>query len=578
MVIKRQNFSKPLFKIFSLLTLLAVVLVLAELLLRLFWYSPYLDPNFKRDDPKWLEKDVVLDHFGYRDREFSLTKDPTVFRIYSLGTSYTFGWYLKDPALSYPKQLENNLQQNFPDQKIEVINAAHPGFSLSDKISRFKTQGVLFAPDLVTVDLSIYDLNDKVFPPRYINNHFIRNLRIYQLTLGSWQRQSAEQKTTRSIEDSLNDPKSVQKLTDQLLELKNLTASSGANLAVILIPEYDPQNPNAPYRYQKFDDLVKNIAREHSTALVDLLTGFNAIGNKKELVLNPTDPHLSVFGNQLTGGIIAQTIDFKKLFSAPRDVLQTQKITASTGLKLPNFKNIVSITPAGWLYFDRSFALNSMPLFLPDNSDKKLVFIEDQLETAKSFTHKGWPGAKLEYRLPAGEKLVIKKTTYGYPVVGVAGVMGFWEEDGALQSEKLNLTDLKISKDEQNIYIVVKNASKYQMYKVTVDLAIKQLDLDEGMVASMFETKLFNQDLKNSQTRVVINSTAKIGSTPRFVSENESIPYIWLDDNLQPAVFKEADNTLEVSITQNGSKIEIPLAVEYKDQTALPTIEYASYP
>jgi hypothetical protein len=561
-------------KIFKTISILISSLLFLEIVLRLFWYTPYLDPRYKRDDLKWLEQNVALDHFGYRDREFSLDKPKGVFRIYSLGTSYTFGWYINDPSLSYPKRLEGELSNNFKEQNIEVINAAHPGFSLQDKIDQFKTQGTLFNPDVVTVDLNIFDLTNQAFPPRYINSLFIRKLYIYQATFGNWQRHLSEGRTKKAVLESLKyNSENINRLDKELQDLKNLTNKAGASLAIILFPYYDLQNPNTPYQYTNFHEAIKKIGQNNSITVVDLLEAFNSFQDKKDLILNPTDPHLSVLGNQITAQFIAKTIDFEKLLSQPKIRMQTSKIIGHLNLSIPGLANIISISPTGWVYFDRSYNLGTMNLFLPNNSDKKLFYIEDKLETAKSFTHKGWPGAKIEYRiLPSNGNLLIPKVLYGYQAVGINSITGYWNKNDSLASQDLDLTNTQITKDDKNIYIKILNTAeynKYQMYKVLVDVAVKQFDIDNGIIVDMFKTEVVTSSIKSGQKEITLNLPGKIGSSPS---------YVWVNNILQPTKTTNLDNSLHLTLEGNipqDAKIEIPVALGLRETSQLPIIEYS---
>ena len=132
--------------------------LITEILLKIFWMPSYLNPRFERDDLKWISGNVILNRFGYRDREFDLTNRQK-YRIYSLGDSYTYGWYINDLTKTYPKLIEKKLEDKY-GQGIEVINASRPGFNLKESVIRFKQEGILFSPDLVTLGINIFDITD----------------------------------------------------------------------------------------------------------------------------------------------------------------------------------------------------------------------------------------------------------------------------------------------------------------------------------------------------------------------------------------------------------------------------------
>lgn len=85
------------------------------------------------------------------DKEYQPIKDSSVFRIISLGDSFTFGLYV-NPVDNYSKKLEKLLNQNpvCPKwQRYEVINLGVPGYDIQYAIKRFELKGKQLNPDLV---------------------------------------------------------------------------------------------------------------------------------------------------------------------------------------------------------------------------------------------------------------------------------------------------------------------------------------------------------------------------------------------------------------------------------------------
>lgn len=71
-------------------------LLFAEVLLRIIWKPVFLDSKYQRDDFTWISENVILNRFGYRNKEVDVKKEEGVYRIYSLGDSYTYGWQIKN--------------------------------------------------------------------------------------------------------------------------------------------------------------------------------------------------------------------------------------------------------------------------------------------------------------------------------------------------------------------------------------------------------------------------------------------------------------------------------------------------
>jgi len=87
-----------------------------------------------------------------------LTKPEGTARVLCLGDSITFGWALNRNE-SYPGRLQKSLTRQFPNQKIEVINAGIPTHSSFQGLCRLKYKTILeIQPDLVVIS---YGFNDR---------------------------------------------------------------------------------------------------------------------------------------------------------------------------------------------------------------------------------------------------------------------------------------------------------------------------------------------------------------------------------------------------------------------------------
>ena len=194
-----------LFRISTAFIIIIFVLGLVELSLRMFWTPDFLNPKFKRDDLGWASKNVILNRFGYRDRDFKILKDQDSYRIYVLGDSFTYGWYIDNVNDSLPKILEQELVNLYPKKKIEVINALRPGYGIDEKLERLKNQGIIFSPDVFIMAINLDDFSKEEHTPKYINNKFIKDLRIYQATIGNIQRANAKKLNEAEIVKTFED-------------------------------------------------------------------------------------------------------------------------------------------------------------------------------------------------------------------------------------------------------------------------------------------------------------------------------------------------------------------------------------
>jgi hypothetical protein len=121
-----------------------------------YQYYWELEPNFvDKFNPDWLPYEVSY-HYnndGMNDMsDYSVKKKPNVFRIMTLGDSFTFGDSVNTED-SWPEQLETILNQ--PTQKlcdfdqIEVLNLGIGAFDIPYIVERYKRIGQKYNPDMI---------------------------------------------------------------------------------------------------------------------------------------------------------------------------------------------------------------------------------------------------------------------------------------------------------------------------------------------------------------------------------------------------------------------------------------------
>lgn len=116
-------------------------------------YFYELKPNTSFIDHKdWLPADAryTISNQGFHERQvYSSAKEPGVFRIVTLGDSFTFGLYVNTPE-NYPEKLEDKLNAlGCSNQRFEVINLGVEGYDIQYSSERFKMHGQKLSPDLV---------------------------------------------------------------------------------------------------------------------------------------------------------------------------------------------------------------------------------------------------------------------------------------------------------------------------------------------------------------------------------------------------------------------------------------------
>ncbi len=90
----------------------------------------YLDTN-----QRWLERHVVFNTYGFRDRDFTVAKKHGVIRIGVLGDSLTMGQGIKEVSDRYSNLLEQKLKAH--GYNAEVYNMGVSGFDTCSEIIQF---------------------------------------------------------------------------------------------------------------------------------------------------------------------------------------------------------------------------------------------------------------------------------------------------------------------------------------------------------------------------------------------------------------------------------------------------------
>jgi len=104
---------------------------------------------------------------GYRGPEFNVEKSDNVYRILILGDSITFGWGVEDNQ-TFSYLLQQQFNQEYPDKKIEIINAGwHGSYAPDSYYIYLKNEGLQLNPDLIILNLfpwnDISDLDEMVW-------------------------------------------------------------------------------------------------------------------------------------------------------------------------------------------------------------------------------------------------------------------------------------------------------------------------------------------------------------------------------------------------------------------------------
>lgn len=451
-------------------------IALIELILNLFWHPPYLNKLYKRDDIGWMSKNVVLNRYGYRDdMEMDIKKEKNVYRFYFLGDSYTYGWYINDVNNSYPNLFEKKLKEVYPQKNVEVINAARPGFDLNAEVQRLVNEGVAFKPDVIFFGINIDDLVDKEFPPRFSKNKFIRNLKIYQFTIGNYKRIKSAQKNEQATIESMTDGSTSNTSAIKNFEsVDKLSKKIGAKVVLVIFPRFNPINPNEKYRYDFYHDFYKKIGEKYSFQIVDLLEPYSKISDKTELVLNPTDPHPTIQANNVAANFLFEKLDWNNIFSIGPTQQKSITKEIKENEKIGDGIRIIDIG-SGWSIKQTENNIPVQSIFLNPVEEKQISYYEDKMVDID----------KIEKFIKGGKDIVMSNKIYGFYVDGIKNVTGYWRDEGPLNSMDLPISTLNIQKKDDNILFSNSLPKNFEMYKIVFLVKTNKVEIVDGEVINI---------------------------------------------------------------------------------------------
>jgi len=114
-------------------------------------YTKFQPNTFMHQQVNGQTISMKINSSGFRSpRDFIPPKDNTVFRIATLGSSSTFGYFVKDDQ-TYPSQLEGMLQVSYPERRIEVLNLGIPHARMDDIVALARHELAALKPNIVTL-------------------------------------------------------------------------------------------------------------------------------------------------------------------------------------------------------------------------------------------------------------------------------------------------------------------------------------------------------------------------------------------------------------------------------------------
>ena len=156
--------TRPATKLLALLFGLLVGVAALEVGLRIIgWSSPRLithDPDrgkAYRPGIHWHQSeegaaDIVINRWGFRDREWAVSKPPGTVRVALLGDSFVDGLQVPiDSTWARVAERRLNGTHAFGDSTVEVMNFGVSGYGTAQELQTFRHEVRRFAPDVVVL-------------------------------------------------------------------------------------------------------------------------------------------------------------------------------------------------------------------------------------------------------------------------------------------------------------------------------------------------------------------------------------------------------------------------------------------
>jgi hypothetical protein len=249
-----------------------------------------------------------INSHGLRDREYSESKPPDVYRIVILGDSTTVGWGVPvDQTPSKILERELNLASK-SGRRFEVLNAGVGNYGTVQEAAHYRTFDRAFHPDLVILQ---YFINDAEPVPKERSPGLLGRSYLLAFTI------SRLDNTLRAMGNRPNwkeyyaglyndDRPGFQAAKQALVELNSSVRNDGAKLLVAILPELHEINQSYPFTQQT--QKIKDVLASVHVPVIDLIDGLRNHGPERSLWITDADDHPDGKANALIASQMIQWI------------------------------------------------------------------------------------------------------------------------------------------------------------------------------------------------------------------------------------------------------------------------------
>lgn len=300
---------------------------------KLFVYDEKLDfkqqPNFSGyfSGPGYSSIEIKINSLGFRDHEFTLNKNPEVYRVLVVGNSITFGAGVRSED-TYVKQTEGLLNSS-TSKTYQVINAGVGAYHFEHYYLFIKEYIEEIDPDYLVIGFCINDLRPReVVAPRYrvrkinISNFTSTVKHVIKRTIKksplfqvfSYFRFSNTYNRTKfntlwisQVMMSWENDELVEKFTSMLDEIKRLTEEMDIEFSIVVFPEM-----NQLINYEKYGaprGKLLRILQNLQISYLDLYDTFVQTEDFSEYYLKGDTVHFTTSGHRIIAEELKRFLD-----------------------------------------------------------------------------------------------------------------------------------------------------------------------------------------------------------------------------------------------------------------------------
>jgi hypothetical protein len=273
------------------------------------------------------ESPPVLNHWGFREREFSSKPVSGTYRIAIVGDSFTYG-----QGIAVEDRFSNILehQLNRDGRRYEVLNFGRPGAETVDHVQILRDVVLDIEPDFVLLQWFVNDVEGRdserprawrLIPSDTLGAFLHRHSALYYLLNQEWIKFQRRVGLTESyqtyMERQFKDPQTEasREANAALSTFFKICRNRGIAVGVVLFPTLSKHLGKA-YPFAFLLNRVLKMCNEQGVICLDLRKVFASVSPPSRLWANRLDSHPGPLANRLAAESILRT--FERVWAAQR--------------------------------------------------------------------------------------------------------------------------------------------------------------------------------------------------------------------------------------------------------------------